>query len=195
MKKQSSHHVILSNIVGQLRGGEIMGVVNIIFGLSLLTLGRKIFWLFVGCVGFVAGFTYSQELFAVQSELVILAIGVIAGLIAALIAVFLQGVAIALAGFMGGGYIAINIMGMLGLETFQPIWLPYLIGGIIGAILLFLIFDWALIFLSSLIGAGLIVQVTEFSPWLENLIFIALVIFGAMIQISLLRKEPKERET
>ena len=173
---------------------EPMGTVNIILSLVLLTLGRKVFWLFVGCVGFVAGFTYAKELFAVQSELVILAIGIIAGIIAALIAIFLQGVAIALAGFMGGGYIAINIMGLLGLETFQPIWLPYLIGGIIGAISLFLIFDWALILLSSLIGAGLIVQTTEFSPWLENLIFIALIIFGAIFQTRLLRKEPKEHE-
>ena len=107
-----------------------MGIVNVVLGLVLLTLGRKIFWLFVGCVGFVAGFTYAQELFAVQSELVILAIGIIAGIVAAMIAIFLQGVAIALAGFMGGGYIAIHIMGMLRLETVEFIWLPYLIGGI-----------------------------------------------------------------
>ena len=172
-----------------------MGVVNIIFGLFLLTFGRKIFWLFVGCVGFVAGFTYAQEIFAVQSDLGILAVGIIVGIIAALIAVFLQGVAIALAGFMGGGYIAVGIMGRLGFETFQPLWLPYVIGGIIGAILLFLIFDWALIFLSSLIGAGLIVQMTKFSPLVGNLLFIALVIFGAIFQLSLLHTEPKERET
>jgi len=169
-----------------------MGIVNIILGLVLLTLGRKIFWLFVGCVGFVAGFTYAQELFAVQSELVILAIGIIAGLVAALLAIFLQKVAVALAGFLGGGYTTIHIMGMLGLETVELIWLPYLIGGIIGAILLFLIFDWALIFLSSLIGAAFIVEFTVFNPWLENLLFLALIIFGVIFQASLLRKEPEE---
>ena len=172
-----------------------MGIVNVVLGLVLLTLGRKIFWLFVGCVGFVAGFTYAQELFAVQSELVILAIGIIAGIIAAMIAIFLQGVAIALAGFMGGGYITIHIMGMLRLEMVEFIWLPYLIGGIIGAIVLFLIFDWALILLSSLIGAGFIVEVAGFDLWLENLLFLVLVIFGVIFQASLLRKEPKERET
>ena len=171
-----------------------MGIVNIFLGLVLLTSGRRIFWLFVGCVGFVTGFTYARELFAVQSELVILAIGIISGIVAALIAIFIQKVAVALAGFLGGGYTTIHIMGMLGLETVELIWLPYLIGGIIGAISLFLIFDWALILLSSLIGAGLIVQMTEFSPWLENLIFIALIIFGAIFQMLLLRKEPKARE-
>ena len=172
-----------------------MGIVNIILGLVLLTLGRKIFWLFVGCVGFVAGFTYAQEFFSVQSEFVILVIGIIAGIVAALLAIFLQKVAVALAGFIGGGYTTIHIMGMLGLETGQYVWLPYLIGGIIGAILLFVIFDWALILLSSLIGAGFIVEGTGFNPWLENLLYLVLIIFGLIFQASLLRKEPEKNRS
>jgi hypothetical protein len=171
-----------------------MGIIHFILGLVLLTLGRKLFWLFVGCVGFVAGFTYAQQIFDAQSDLVILAIATIAGLIAALIAVFLQRVAIALAGFMAGGQITLDIMGMFGLETGQVIWLPYLIGGIVGAVLLFLVFDWALIIISSIVGAGLIVQVTVFGPWLERMLFFALIILGAIFQARLLRKKPESEK-
>jgi hypothetical protein len=86
-------------------------------------------------------------------------------------------------------------MDILGLETVQLIWVPYLIGGIVGAILLFLIFDWALIIFSSLIGAEFMIEGMAFNPWLENLLFLGLVIFGVVFQASLLRKEPKARET
>ena len=38
-----------------------MGLVNFLVGLALLTLGRRLFWLFVACVGFVAGVTSVQQ--------------------------------------------------------------------------------------------------------------------------------------
>jgi hypothetical protein len=64
----------------------------------------------------------------------------------------------------------------------QMVWLPYIIGGIIGAIILFFVFDWALIFLSTLTGATLIVQMAAFRPWVEITLFLALVIAGMLFQ-------------
>ena len=37
-------------------------------GIILLTLGRRLFWLFVGCVGFVAGFQAAQLYFGFQTS-------------------------------------------------------------------------------------------------------------------------------
>jgi NADH:ubiquinone oxidoreductase subunit 3 (subunit A) len=62
------------------------------------------------------------------------------------------------------------------------VWLPYIIGGVIGAVVLFLVFDWALIFLSTLTGATLIVQMVTFKPWVEISLFLALVIAGVIFQ-------------
>jgi hypothetical protein len=64
----------------------------------------------------------------------------------------------------------------------QMVWLPYIIGGIIGAIILFFVFDWALIFLSTLTGATLIVQTMTFNLWVEITLFLALVITGMIFQ-------------
>ena len=171
-----------------------MGFLNFIIGVVLLTLGRKLFWLFVGCVGFAAGFTYVNQLWGTQPGLMILGVALGLGLIGALLAIFFQAVAIGLAGFVAGGYIAFTIMNLFGLEASQLAWLFYLAGGIVGTVLLFVIFDWALIALSSVIGASLIVQVTELSPHLGVVIFFLLIIAGVLFQARLLKKRsPKEK--
>ena len=168
-----------------------MGVLNIFVGIALLILGRKLFWLFVACVGFAVGFTYAQQLWAAQSALVVLVIALVLGLIGALLAIFLQSVAIVLAGFVAGGYITVAVMNLIGLKGDPFLWLLYVIGGIIGALLLFFIFDWALIAISSLTGASLIVQHTEFSPEVEIVILLGLAVLGFVFQLRIMKAEPK----
>jgi hypothetical protein len=167
-----------------------MGVLNIFVGIALLILGRKLFWLFVACVGFAVGFTYAQQLRLTQSGLMILVVALVLGLIGALLAIFLERVAIALAGFVAGGYTTMAMMTLFDIEGGQLLWLVYVIGGIIGALLLFFIFDWALIALSSIIGAALIIQQLEFSPTLKMTLFFGLLLAGFVFQTALLRREP-----
>ena len=155
-------------------------------GLILLTLGRKLFWLFVACVGFSLGFFYAESFWNLQSPLIGLAIAVLMGLVGALLAVFLQGVAIALSGFAVGGFLTMYFLEMLGLGPTRLPWVPYVIGGISGAVALLLLFNWALIFLSSLLGAGLIVQVAELGSQAETVVFVVLAIAGILFQARLL---------
>jgi hypothetical protein len=49
-----------------------MNLVNLFVGLFLLTLERRLFWLFMGCVGFAAGYSYAQQLWGIQTGLMIL---------------------------------------------------------------------------------------------------------------------------
>ena len=165
-----------------------MGLLIALAGLILLALGRKLFWLFVACVGFSLGFFYAESFWNVQSPLIGLAIAVLMGLVGALLAVFLQGVAIALSGFAAGGFITMYLLELLGLGGTRLPWLPYVVGGILGAVALLLIFNWALIFLSSLLGAGLIVQAVELGSQAETVLFIALAIAGILFQARLLGK-------
>lgn len=164
-----------------------MPMVNIFVGLILLALGRKLFWLFVGCIGFVAGYASVQQFGGGQSELVVILISLFSGLVGALLAVFFQGVAIALAGFVAGGYTSMIVTALIGLE--RGAWVIYVVGGILGAAMLFLIFDWALILISSLSGTSLIVQTVEFGQDMEALLFIVLVIIGIIFQTVLFRQD------
>ena len=166
-----------------------MNWLNIVIGLFLLFTGRGLFWLFVACVGFASGYHYAQQVWAIHSPLTILIISLAAGGVGAIIAIFFQKAAIVIAGFAAGGYVGLGLFGQLNGLAAQMIWLPYIIGGIIGAVVLYFTFDWALIVLSTLTGATLIVQVVTFSPLVEIALFLVLVIVGMAFQAKIMTGE------
>ena len=73
-------------------------IITALFGVALLTTGRKLYWLFVGVVGFVAGISLSRLLFKSETQWVLLAIALVAGVLGAVLALFLQGLAVGAAG-------------------------------------------------------------------------------------------------
>ncbi len=154
----------------------------IMLGILLLFVGRRLFWLFVACIGFVSGYHYAQQIWAIHSPVLVLILSLAAGGLGAIIAILFQKAAIVIAGFAAGGYIALILFDQFTGLPAQMEWLPYIIGGMVGAIILFFVFDWALIFLSTLTGATLIVQRVAFSPWVEVTLILALVIAGMVFQ-------------
>ena len=127
-----------------------MNWLNVIIGMLLLFIGRRLFWLFVACVGFASGYHYAQQIWAIHSPVLILILSIAIGALGAIIAILFQKAAILIAGFAAGGYLVLRLFNQFAGLPAQLVWLPYIIGGIIGAIILFFVFDWALIFLSTL---------------------------------------------
>jgi hypothetical protein len=166
----------------------MLSVVSLILGVALLLAGRKLFWLFVGAAGFVAGLQLATQ-FWQGPEILAIVIGLVVGVIFALLAIFLQGVAIGVAGFLAGGYILTVLAGMIGLNQGAFSWIVYLVGGVIGVLLVIFLFDWALITLSSLAGASLVTQSLPVASGMGGVIFLALVIIGVVIQGSTLQRE------
>ena len=161
-----------------------MNWLNVIIGMLLLFIGRRLFWLFVACVGFASGYHYAQQIWAIHSPVLILILSIAIGALGAIIAILFQKASILIAGFAAGGYLVLRLFNQFAGLPAQLVWLPYIIGGIIGAIILFFVFDWALIFLSTLTGATLIVQMVAFNPWFEITLFLALVIAGMVFQVK-----------
>jgi hypothetical protein len=163
----------------------------LILGLLLLLLGRRLFWLFVAVAGFVVGVEAAPYVLPHQSELFLLVVALVLGLIGALLALFLQKVAIALGGFAAGGYLALvlcaPLLGGAGIE-YPGAWLCFLIGGILGAILLFVFFNWALIILSSVHGAHLILRAISPPHHYFTLLFVILALAGIVIQAATYRR-------
>jgi hypothetical protein len=153
---------------------------RILAGVILLLFGRRLFWLFVGLLGFFAGFTLATRFFAAQEQWITLVIAVVCGLIGILIALFLQRVAIAIAGFLAGGMFSTAVLEITRWQLDPAI--AYILCGIIGAILLSIVFEWALIFLSSLTGAMLITRSLSFEPMIETALIVVLVVIGIIVQ-------------
>lgn len=166
-----------------------MDVARIVLGSMVLILGRKLYWLFVGVVGFALGFVLATEFLGGASEWVILIVALVAGLAGALLTVFLQRVAIAVAGFAGGGYAVAVLVRSIGWDPGRLTWVPLVVGGIIGLCLVVALFEWALIILSSLTGASLIVESSSLSPSVAGWLFVALLIVGIGIQASAMRRD------
>ncbi len=168
--------------------------VTLILGALLLVLGRKLFWLFVGALGFLAGMSLAQNYLGGQSENVVLIAGIVCGLLGVVLAIFLQRVAIAAAGFFAGGYFAMNVASSYLGTTETTGWVLFAVGGIIGALLLSLLFDWALIVLSSLVGAVLVTQALHLHN--NALLVFGLAVAGILVQAQLrrgpARRRPKE---
>ena len=167
--------------------------INISIGLILLLAGRRLFWLFVACVGFASGYHYAQQIWAVHSPVLLLILSIAVGALGAILAIFFQKAAIVIAGFAAGGYIVLSLFDQVARLPAQMAWLPYIIGGIIGAIVLFFAFDWALIVLSTLTGAILIVQMAAFNPGIEIALFLVLVIAGMAFQAKTMTSERRSQ--
>jgi hypothetical protein len=92
----------------------ITAFLTLALGILLLLFGRRVFWLFVATAGFIAGLTFAMQFMSGQPELVILLIAIIAGIIGVFLGVLLEGVAILIAGFLAGGYLATPFYRILG---------------------------------------------------------------------------------
>lgn len=170
-----------------------MPLLNILVGAALLFFGRRLFWLFVAGTGFVAGMMLATDWFGGKADWVTMLIALGVGVVGALLSVFLQGFVIACAGFLAGGYVVHALA--LGLKYESLAWIAFLIGGVIGAILVIALFDWALIVLSALTGATVIAQNVSLNEPVSSLLFLVLLVLGVIVQTrQKTRTAPKPKE-
>jgi hypothetical protein len=165
-----------------------VSIIGAALGALILFFGRRLFWLCVAAVGFAAGVEIAPQLIHEPTPLLALTIALVLGFVGALLALFLQKIAIAIAGFFAGGKLAIAIAAALFAQHGQYFWLTFLIGGIIGAILLLVVFDWALIVLSAVVGAYLIQSAIALPSTGAGILFVALAVVGVLVQAGSFRR-------
>lgn len=163
-------------------------IISAVIGALVLLFGRKLFWLCVAAIGFAAGVEIAPQLVHEPSPLLALTVALVLGFVGALLALFLQRLAVAIAGFLAGGKLAVALAAAFFVSHTQSYWVIFVIGGVFGAVLLLILFDWALIFISSLLGAYLICGAVTLPPAGGLLLFVGLVICGVLIQATSLRR-------
>jgi len=163
-------------------------------GVVLLLFGRRLFWLFVGGVGFIVGFDLAGQMFQGISQGLILLIAVVIGLLGAIASIFLQRIVVAIAGFFAGGYFLSAAATVALPNTSRAVpWLAFVAGGIIGAILTAALLDPALILLSSLAGATAISQNVSLEQGSKGILFLGLLIFGIVAQVAQYSRTTRRR--
>ena len=169
-----------------------MAWLNILVGLAVLFFGRRLFWLFVGCVGFIAGFEIAGGALAGRPEWVILAIALGVGVLGAIASVFLQRIFIIVAGFFAGGYCLSTLApAALHLTGEATVWITFAVGGLLGAFLTAALLDPALIIMSSLAGATAVSQNVPLEPSARTVLFVVLLVLGIAVQVGQYARETK----
>jgi hypothetical protein len=168
----------------------VLIALRLLAGLVLLLAGRRLYWLFVAAIGFLAGLELAPRLLPGQSDLVIVLVAAGLALAGALLAIAAQALVIGIAGFLAGAAAGALLLRTLGLGSDGVVLAAGLVGGVIGALVSYLIFDWTLIVLSSLAGASLIVSEVAGLVTLPAIAPLALVIalaaVGVLVQARLL---------
>lgn len=161
-------------------------LVEILLGIALLLAGRRLFWVTVAAVGFVHGFEMGTLIFPAPAEPAAWLFGLAGGLIGAVLAIFLQSLAAGVAGFLGAGYVISNLLYGAHWMGAEFSWAIYIVGGVAGFIIVVLFLDWALVILSSWIGATLILQSVDLNIQPRLVMTAILLTVGIAVQAQAL---------
>ena len=167
-----------------------MGVVlNVLVGVALLLAGRRLFWLFVAGLGFAVALQLAAHFLPDgASSPAALVLALVVGIIGAFTARFIQRLAVRLAGFLSGVVLALTVIQWLNADMGLWMWAIALAAGLIGMIVAAWAFGWALVFLSSAVGAGLIAVNLDLPSAVTIGVFTAGLVAGIAIQSGILSR-------
>jgi len=189
-RRGACHHRNLATLAERRYKGSMnlpIPILSVLIGAVILFFGRKLFWLCVAAVGFAAGVEVAPHLVHEPSVVLQLSVAVVFGFIGALLAMFLQKIAIAIAGFLAGGKLALALVTAFLVHGANYPGVTFIVGGIIGAILLLSLFDWTLIVLSAVVGAYLICHTIVLPQTGATILFVALAAIGIVVQAMAFR--------
>lgn len=156
----------------------------VVLGAVLLLVGRRLFWLLIATLGFLFAFTLVERLAPESAEPLhwVLAIG--AGLVGALLAIFAQQLAVGAAGMLFGGYATLWILEHNGIELGSWEWVAVIAGAVLAAVVALAILETALVVLSSILGASLVVGAARLDGLPSVVLFAVLVMVGVAVQMG-----------
>ena len=154
----------------------------LVVGLLLLVAGRKLFWLALAALGFVAGWQLMERLGPDLPRTALLVVAVAMGVIGLVLAIVVQKVAVGLAGFLLGAVIAVRLLPLLGLELGAWQGLVVAAVGIVGAVVALALFGLALEVLTAGAGASLLVEAFRAPAAWSMLLLVVLWVVGVLLQ-------------
>jgi hypothetical protein len=163
-----------------------MLIIRGIVGGILLFLGHELNFIFAGAMAALIGFRLTPLLPPQWPSWSDAAFMITLGVIAAVLVLLNERVGYFISGFLAGGFLLIEYFapGVLSVP-----WLPFLIGGIIGSLVLGLLTEWALILVSAGIGATYVLNLFRLDPTAEILVGSGLFIVGALTQVIIMQSQ------
>lgn len=161
----------------------------------LLLFGQKLYWCILAFVGFVAGVWIGHEVFPPEPVWLLISVAIFFGVVAALLGIFLQCLALRMTGIITGGFLGYVLADAFFVKPGPLVGMA--LGCLFGFWLVLWLFDWALIVLSSFSGAAVIAYrlPLETAPLLLLVISLILALLGIAVQSSMQKKSAGKRES
>jgi hypothetical protein len=166
-----------------------MQIVRGVIAGILLFLGRELNFLFAAAMAALIGFRLTPLLPAQWPGWSDYAFVIGLALIAAAITIARERIGYFLSGFLVGGYVLVEYYapGVLTLPL-----LPFLVGGVIGSLIIGIFTEWALMVVSCLFGAYYVTTLFTLSPTAEILVASGLFIVGALTQVIIMQMQKND---
>ena len=165
-----------------------MVLAKAVFGAIILFLGREANFLFAGGFAALIGFRMYPALPAAWPPWADTAFIAGLGVIGAAVPLIHERAGYALSGLLAGGYFMVEYFAP-GLATLPLV--PFIVGSFFGAVIMGLLTEWALMLVSSVIGAVYLTAIFNVSldvrAWLAGALFLV----GALSQVLLRRMTQK----
>jgi hypothetical protein len=157
-----------------------------IIGGILLFLGRELNFLFAAAMAGLLSFRLIPLLPPQWPAWSDTAFTVTLAVVAALLVLLNERAGYFVSGFLAGGFFLVEYYAPNTLTV--PV-LPFVIGGVIGSLILGVFTEWALILVSSAIGAAYILDLFQLQPTAEILVGAGLFIVGALTQVIIMQAQ------
>jgi hypothetical protein len=163
-----------------------MLIIRGVIGVIILFFGRELNFIFAGGMAALVGFRLAPKLPDSLPGWTDYALIIGLGIGASLAVLLNERAGYFISGFFAGGYVLMEYF-QPGVPTF-PI-LLFLVGAILGAAIIGVFTEWALIAISSLIGAIYATTLFRLSQTAETLVAGGLFVVGSLTQVILMRMQ------
>ena len=163
-----------------------MLIVRGIIGGILLFLGRELNFIFAGAMAGLLAYRLTPLLPPTWPAWSDAAFMIALGLIAAILVLIHERAGYFLSGFLAGGFFLVEYYAPNVLTV--PL-MPFIVGGVLGSLVLGLLTEWALILVSAAIGASYLLNLFVLNPTAEILVGAGLFIVGALTQVIIMQSQ------
>ncbi len=159
-----------------------MQIAKVVIGTIVLFLGRELHFVFAAAMAVLIGFRLTPILPSEWPAWSDYAFVAVLALLAAIVPIIHERLGYVVSGFLAGGYLLVEYFapGVLTLPL-----LTFLVGGIVGALILGISTEWGLMIVSSVIGAYYVGNYFAL-PWTAQILVTSgLFVIGALTQVVL----------
>jgi len=178
-----------------INGGLPMGILQGLVGFMILIAGSQLYWFFAGVIGFLTSDFIAVHFFNATPGTSLILIGVGGAVISILLTITARKPALILIGFLAGLFAASSLPELFGWAPGFNEWFLLILGGVVGGLFIYFSYAYAVMVLSAIIGSQMIASTVHFGGVNPQVMFLAGLILGIIVQIILAQYMPPSMET